>query len=113
VFAGNAPGKSPCPLAGKLLDEKDFADLIAARANRSCNALVTAGCVYGHLQANTIITMAAMTMSGAPIITHQRHYCPVVGRAPSKSNDTKRGERMGASYFAAHLGARFHLDKAH
>ena len=86
MFAGNAPGKSPCPLAGKLLDEKDFADLIAARANRSCNALVTAGCVYGHLQANTITTMAAMTMSGAPIISHQRpgaHHCPVVGTFPA------------------------------
>jgi hypothetical protein len=49
------------------------------RANRSWSALVTACCVYGQLQANTISTMPAMTMSDAPMISHQRpgvHHCP-------------------------------------
>jgi hypothetical protein len=35
--------------------------------------------VNGHLQANTIMATAAMTMSGAPMINHQRpgtHLCP-------------------------------------
>jgi len=42
------------------------------RANRSCSALATACCVYGQLQANTITTMTAMTMSDAPMISHKR-----------------------------------------